>query len=264
MNSKKGYSYEVDIWAIGIIMYAMIVGRPPFETKDVKTTYWRIQNTSYDYPEGFKISAEAKRLIDWILKFDPASRPSLQDIKDHPFFTKSRFLPSILPVECYDRIIPPDKLQKLEKGLFENDKESISKHYFEERNSQDYSDPNGASDKSILNNTDDKVYDLDELHNLPMTHRVGRDEDDNLIDSLSRLSKRDPLKTIDRRSPTGSKNLEYRTSQSKRLLTFRKGYEHRLDIKSAYKDNRKMSKEARQVRSPESRKSSKFIIQLIL
>jgi polo-like kinase 1 len=29
---KKGHSYEVDIWSLGVIAFALLFGRPPFET----------------------------------------------------------------------------------------------------------------------------------------------------------------------------------------------------------------------------------------
>ena len=34
--TKTPYAYEVDCWAIGVILYVMVVGRPPFESADVK------------------------------------------------------------------------------------------------------------------------------------------------------------------------------------------------------------------------------------
>lgn len=36
IDNKAGHSFEVDIWSFGVIMYAMLFGRPPFETSDVK------------------------------------------------------------------------------------------------------------------------------------------------------------------------------------------------------------------------------------
>jgi polo-like kinase 1 len=42
LEGKSGHSYEVDMWSFGVIVYTLIIGKPPFETNDVKTTYKRI------------------------------------------------------------------------------------------------------------------------------------------------------------------------------------------------------------------------------
>jgi len=39
LEGKQGHSYEVDIWSMGVIFYTLLIGKPPFETSDVKATY---------------------------------------------------------------------------------------------------------------------------------------------------------------------------------------------------------------------------------
>jgi cell cycle serine/threonine-protein kinase CDC5/MSD2 len=38
-DTVNGHSFEVDTWSIGVILYTLSVGRPPFQTKDVKAIY---------------------------------------------------------------------------------------------------------------------------------------------------------------------------------------------------------------------------------
>ena len=57
------YSYEVDYWAIGIILYVMLVGRAPFESSVLTDTYKKIQMGRYSYPESIEIHPLAKSFI---------------------------------------------------------------------------------------------------------------------------------------------------------------------------------------------------------
>ena len=85
LEGKNGHSYEVDIWSLGVIIYTLIIGKPPFETSNVKTTYDKIRKNIYRFPEHIAISDQAQDLITWILNGDPTNRPTLDDIKQHRF-----------------------------------------------------------------------------------------------------------------------------------------------------------------------------------
>ena len=64
--TKKGHSYEVDVWSIGCIMYTLLVGKPPFETQTLKDTYKRIRANEYHVPS--KVGPLAKQLIRKLLQ----------------------------------------------------------------------------------------------------------------------------------------------------------------------------------------------------
>ena len=104
LEGKNGHSYECDVWSFGVLIYTLLIGRPPFETKDVKTTYRRIKMNLYTFPENVEISPEAKSLISAILVIDYTKRPTLDQISGHEFFTKNAF-PKFLPLSTL--AVPP-------------------------------------------------------------------------------------------------------------------------------------------------------------
>lgn len=97
LEGKNGHSYEVDIWSLGVIIYTLIIGKPPFETTDVKATYRRIKQNSYSFPEHINISDQARDLIQKILNGDPKMRPNLDEILAHEFLNHGGTIPKNLP-----------------------------------------------------------------------------------------------------------------------------------------------------------------------
>jgi serine/threonine protein kinase len=72
----RGYHFEVDIWSVGVILYTLYFGVPPFETEDANSTYQRIKDCSYMIPKS-NTPPEAVTLIQKILQRNPADRPTL-------------------------------------------------------------------------------------------------------------------------------------------------------------------------------------------
>nr|DBA23563.1 TPA: hypothetical protein GDO54_014467 [Pyxicephalus adspersus] len=95
--NKQGHGCESDIWALGCVMYTMMLGRPPFETTNLKETYRCIREAKYSLPSS--LMSSAKHLIASMLSRNPADRPSLDEIIQHDFFTQG-FTPDRLPSSC--------------------------------------------------------------------------------------------------------------------------------------------------------------------
>ena len=68
LEGKEGHSFEVDVWSTGVIMYTLLIGKPPFEAKDVKSTYKRILANQYSFPDHTPVCDHAKSLIRFMLQ----------------------------------------------------------------------------------------------------------------------------------------------------------------------------------------------------
>jgi polo-like kinase 1 len=117
-GKATGHSFEVDFWALGVIVYTLLIGRPPFETEDVKETYKRIHNNSYSFPNHVYISPNAKDFIQKILLTNPVDRLNVDKMRGHPFMSNSD-IPKSLPLSTVT--LPPD-FQFYRKFQIENKK----------------------------------------------------------------------------------------------------------------------------------------------
>mmetsp|Transcript_2060 Transcript_2060/g.2319 ORF Transcript_2060/g.2319 Transcript_2060/m.2319 type:complete len:265 (+) Transcript_2060:799-1593(+) len=91
---NKGHHHAVDWWSIGILIYEMIVGFPPFYHSNQQTMYELIEKFPVKFPDPVKhkipMSEEIKDLISKLLEKDPAKRigtdGGLEEISSHPWF----------------------------------------------------------------------------------------------------------------------------------------------------------------------------------
>ncbi|XP_067647347.1 serine/threonine-protein kinase polo [Eurosta solidaginis] len=95
--NKKGHSFEVDIWSIGCVMYTLLVGQPPFETKTLKDTYEKIKKCQYRVPSYLRKSA-ADMIVAMLQPF-PELRPTIGKLLSFEFLSCSP-VPMFLPSSC--------------------------------------------------------------------------------------------------------------------------------------------------------------------
>ena len=50
---NQGHGKPVDWWCLGVLVYEMLAGFPPFQDEDPMNIYRKIINTKPKYPDGF-------------------------------------------------------------------------------------------------------------------------------------------------------------------------------------------------------------------
>lgn len=83
----RGYNYsnKVDIWALGVLLYEMTHGFPPFNAKSDSEKSRLIRLGNFKFNED--LSTECKDLIKIILQDTPETRPNILQILTHPWIT---------------------------------------------------------------------------------------------------------------------------------------------------------------------------------
>jgi protein kinase A len=95
--TMQGHNRAADYWSVGVLIYEMILGVPPFGTtnESEQQVYNNILDNNYHIPG--KISEDAADLISRLLVNDPNRRLGMQrkgirDLKEHSWFKDIDFI----------------------------------------------------------------------------------------------------------------------------------------------------------------------------
>lgn len=85
----KPYGVEVDVFSLGVVTYIMLCGYPPFPMKlsQLRTHRFNVRFPSKDWAT---VDTTVKELICRMLSVKPQARPSMEELRDHPWVKEGK------------------------------------------------------------------------------------------------------------------------------------------------------------------------------
>ena len=88
----KGYDKQCDVWSLGVIIYILLCGFPPFYADNDAQLFDRIKKGKYEFlkPYWDPVSEAAKNFIRRMLVVDPKARASCAELMDDPWLSEAK------------------------------------------------------------------------------------------------------------------------------------------------------------------------------
>lgn len=96
---KRGYSEKVDTWALGVILYEMLVGVTPFHSYEMKDLIAKINDGRYKLSLNEPIAVETCLFLVQCLQMNENDRVPVEELGEHPFIDKELLSNALTPID---------------------------------------------------------------------------------------------------------------------------------------------------------------------
>lgn len=162
------YNNKADIWSLGITLYEMVTGNPPYSDQEAMRALLLISKQRPPRLEGAQYSSTLKDIVAMCLDENPEERPSAEELQKHKFVRQYSKIPTQVLRDLVDRYrrwreSQPDRRNSLHDELDAFREESDS----DDPNDWDFEDlsevttpPSPASEEASLKRAPESLREI--------------------------------------------------------------------------------------------------------